>query len=181
MKFVQRCRKQRKNDHRLKKMEEKEIVYRIAGEGVQYAADDSIAAIPHISSEINVSCQRGKAELEDQQGTEAVGDPGGGQQRRQPEERRTQKIKAVAADKVGAQVGQMAPSEVSRADGIVCQFIKRDLLHIEVAVIQKIPAAGDHNRDYDRRRQKRSPQKGVKGIGTVLVWHPMQSQFQPSR
>ena len=58
----------------------------------------------------------------------------------------------------------MAPSHIAAADRIMRQLIKRDLLYIEIAVVQKVPAVVYHDRYDDKSRQQERPQKGVNGI-----------------
>ena len=53
---------------------------------------------------------------------------------RQPKERASQQIKGIGPDKICTQVGGPAPTQIAASDRIMTHLIKRNLLHIKIAI-----------------------------------------------
>lgn len=79
---------------------------------------------------------------------------------RKPEKGRKDQIKAVRADKIGAEVGLPVPEEVSVADHVVRMTVKRNLLNVEIPQKYKIAAVINHQWDKDSARQQQRPDEG---------------------
>ena len=75
----------------------------------------------------------------------------------QPEERAAEQVKGIGTDEIGAEVGRPAPAPVPASDRVVAHLVEWDLLHVEIAVEQKITVVED---DKGYEEYEGDPQTG---------------------
>ena len=82
------------------------------------------------------------------------------ERQRQPEKRAAEQIKGIGPDEVGAEVGRPAPENVARTHAVVSHLVKRDLLDVEVPVIDEIPLVIDEEGEKQEHRGRQGQQEG---------------------
>ena len=121
---------------------EENVVNLEAGEGVQQRADDGVVLVFDKALEVRVGDDGGRGELEHIDRRHQIGRPGRREQAHQPEKRAAEQVVGIAADEVGAEVGQPVPAEIPLVHHAHAVLVKRDLLHVVIAVIEKDRRAG---------------------------------------
>ena len=172
--LVQGRQQQGEKDNGLVEMVKEDVVNGKAGKGVQHRANQGGVRAFGVAVEVDIACQGGAGEFEDQQRPHEILDPLRGKGNGQPEEGTAQQVKAVRANEVGSQVRQVAPAQVAGADGVVGQTVKGNLLHVKVPVEEK-PAPIHHKKGDEH--QKRQPQAQEKGLEKIVVSQALRRCF----
>ena len=116
------------------KVVKKDIVHGKAGKCVKHPADHGKIRRFDVAPQVKVAGHGGKAEFQHEQRAHQVGNRFAGKGQRQPEKRAPQQVERIGANKIGAQVGCPAPTDITAADCIVAHLVKRHLLNIKIAV-----------------------------------------------
>lgn len=140
--FLHADEQQREEGDDLVELIEENVVNLEAGEGVQQCADDGVVLVFNKALEVRVGDDGGRGELEHIDRRHQVGRPGRREQAHQPEKRAAEQVVGIAADEVGAEVGQPVPAEIPLVHHAHAVLVKRDLLHVVIAVIEKDRRAG---------------------------------------
>ena len=119
-------------------MVEEDVINRKSRKGIHKRAEHSVILVFHKAGYICVGRKACKRKFQDKKGSHKVGNKIVGERNGQPEKRAAQQIETVRADKIGAKIGAEAPADVEITHGGVSQFIKRNLLSVEIAVKYKI-------------------------------------------
>ena len=155
------------------KMIEKQVEQLEAGKGVQQTAHNGGVGILHKPADVGVSGQCSDTMLDAEQNGDGKCHPASWQNGGDPEERAAEQVEGIGADEVGAQIGVPVPAEATAAHGVVGKIIERNLLRIEIAVVDEIAAVcDDDGQEYQQQRaesqkkgQQVAPPLAVPGIG----------------
>ena len=149
-------------------MVEKDVVNREARKGVQQAAHHREIGADE-PAQVGVCRQGGQGEFQHQQGGHQIGHRRAWEGEGQPEEGASQQIKGIRADEVGPQVGVPVPEDVPRPHRVVGHPVKRDLLHIEISVIDEQALVDDQEGE---KQQKRHGQRDKKRVPRAALGPP---------
>lgn len=154
-------------------MIEKQVEQLEAGKGVQQTAHNGGVGILHKPADVGVSGQCNDTMLDAEQNGDGKCHPASWQNGGDPEERAAEQVEGIGADEVGAQIGVPVPAEATAAHGVVGKIVERNLLRIEIAVVNEIAAVcDDDGQEYQQQRaesqkkgQQVAPPLAVPGIG----------------
>ena len=147
-------------------MIEENIVYRKAGKSVEKTAEASRLRGPRKAPDVEIGGKRGAAEFKDKQRPYKIRHKPVRERNGKPEKRTSEKVKAVRADEIGAEVGSPAPEDIAFLYRLVALLIKGYLLNVEIAVKGKIALAHKHIRHEKNRRRGERYEKG----GNILFF-----------
>ena len=140
-------------------MVEEDIVDRKTRKRVQDPADQGVVR-PYETAKQRIGGRRGAGEFEDEERAHQIRDGRAGERKGQPEKGAAEQIKGIGPDEVGAEVGRPAPENVARTHAVVSHLVKRDLLDVEVPVIDEIPLVIDEEGEKQERRGRQGQQEG---------------------
>ena len=151
-KRIERRQKQREHYHRFVKMEKEYVIYRKTRECVKYTAHYRKRLVLDIPLQEKIRRTRRAGELQYQYRPDQIRNEFVVKRDRHPEKRTAQRIKAVARDRIAAEVGKVIPSHISAFYLRVKHLVKRDLLNIKISVVIKYAALINNKRYKQRRR-----------------------------
>ena len=165
--LVERPEHEREEDDRLVEMIEEDVVDGEAGEGVEQAAEHGRVPAGDVAAQI-VRARRGRAgELEDQKRPHQIRHGLAREGKRQPEKRAAEQIEGVASDEIRAEVRRPAPAQIAAAHRVVAHLVERHLLHVEVAVKEKIAVVEQDERDKKQKRNGKGQPEGAEQIAAA--------------
>ena len=133
---------------------EEDIINGKTRERVQKGRKQRRIRVLRVAVQINIGREGGAGEFQNKERPHQVLQPLAGERNRDPEERAAEQIERIGADEIDAEVGQVVPADVALADGVMRKPVKRDLLHIEIAVKNEAPAIHQNEGEENDKRQR---------------------------
>ena len=133
-------------------MVEEDVEYLESRVGVEHRSGKGSSLAFDETTYKDICRQRGEAMLYRQDERDGVCYPGSGKNGCKPEKRASEEVERVGGHEVRAQVGKPVPAELTAAYSVVGEIVEGNLLRVEIAVVDEVPAVAYHDRN-NRQKQ----------------------------
>ena len=139
-------------------MVEENVVDRKARKRIEDAADQRVIRTDETAQQ-GIGRRRAAGEFENEERPHQIGHRRAREGDGQPEKRAAEQIKRIRSHKIGAEVGRPVPGKIACPHAVVSHLIKRDLLDVEVPVIDEIPLVQNEEGEEQERRARQGQEK----------------------